>query len=135
MEKTMEKMTPQQAWEFVRDRQTQHLIGLDFSDYILFLLAGKGNEVTLLTFNIEEGKSLSEILKEKQLEIQEQSAGAMNMLMQLYCEKDYQVMIDDMNELSWFVDSVTAKGISFTWGLEDSDTSEYRLQICIFIVK
>ena len=135
MEKTMEKMTPQQAWEFVRDRRTQHLIGLDFADYIHFLLAGKGNEVTLLTYNLEEGKSLSETLKDNLPEIQEQSAEAMNMLMQLYCGKDYQLMMDDINELSWFVDSVTADGISFAWGLEDSDTTEYQLQICIFIVK
>ena len=128
-------MTPQQAWEFVRDRQTQHLIGLDFADYIHFLFEGKGNEVTLLTYNLKEGKSLSETLKENMLEIQKQSAGAMNMLLQLYCGKDYQLMMDDMNKLSWFVDSVSDDGISFAWGLENSDTAEYLLQICIFIVK
>lgn len=128
-------MTPQQAWEFVRDRQTQHLIGLDFADYIHFLLAGKGNEVTLLTYNLEEGKSLSETLKENLLEIQEQSAGAMNMLMQLYSGKDYQLMMDDINELSWFVDTVSGEDISFAWGMENSDITEYQLQICIFIVK
>ena len=72
----MEKMTPQQAWEFVRNRQTQHLIGLDFADYIHFLLEGKGNEVTMLTYNLEEDKSISETLKDNLPEIHEQSTGA-----------------------------------------------------------
>ena len=72
----MEKMTPQQAWEFVRNRQTQHLIGLDFADYIHFLLAGKENEVTMLTYNLEEDKSISETLKDNLPEIHEQSTGA-----------------------------------------------------------
>lgn len=128
-------MTPQQAWEFVRGRQTQHLIGLDFADYIHFLLAGKRNEVTLLTYNLEKGKSLSETLKENLPEIQEQSAGAINMLMHLYCGKDYQLMTNDINKLSWFVDTVSSDEISFAWGMENSDTTEYQLQICIFIVK
>ena len=131
----MEKMTPQQAWELVRSRQTKHLIGLDFSDYIHFLLAGKGNEVTLLTYNLKEGQSLSEVLKENLSEIQEQSAGSKNMLMQIYCGKDYQLMMDDVNVLSWFVDNVSDNGISFAWGMETTDATEYQLQICIFIIK
>lgn len=131
----MDKMTPQQAWEFVRDRQTQHLIGLDFSDHINFLLAGKGNEVTVLTYNLEDGKSISETLKDNLPEIQEQSTGAKHMLMQLYCRKKFQLMMDYLNDLSWFVDTVSSDGISFAWGMEDSDTTEYQLQICIFIVK
>lgn len=135
MGKAMEKMTPQQAWEFVRNRQTQHLIGLDFADYIHFLLAGKENEVTMLTYNLEEDKSISETLKENLPEIHEQSTGAKNILMQLYCGKNFQLMMDDVNELSWFVDSVSGDGISFAWGMENSDTTEYQLQICIFIVK
>ena len=84
----MEKMTPQQAWEFVRNRQTQQLIGLDYSHYIHFLLAGKENEVTMLTYNLEEDKLISETLKENLQERKEQSAGAKNMLMQLYCGKN-----------------------------------------------
>ena len=33
-------------------------------------------------------------------------------------------MMDDVNELSWFVDTVSGDGISFAWGMENSDTTD-----------
>ncbi len=128
-------MTPKQAWEYVHDRQTQYLIGLDYMDYLRFLIEGQSNEVVMLIYFLEEGMSLSESLKQNILEIDEQASGAMNILLQLYCGRKYQLMIDDVNDLSWFVNAVNQRNINFAWGLESADTTEFNLKICIFIIK
>ena len=43
-------MTPRQAWEYVRDRQTQQLIGLDYMDYLPYITEGEISEVITLIY-------------------------------------------------------------------------------------
>ena len=128
----METLTPQQAWERIRARQTKNHIGLDRNDLAHYIL--EGNEVSLLTYDLEEGHTLSEILNEHWPEIFRQMRAYKNILLMLYSGKDSKVLMDDINGLAPLANAINDSQ-HFAWDIENTDSSDYRLQMCLFFVK
>ena len=127
----MEKMTPQQAWDFVQARQTRKYIGLDILDIRRVFL--EGNEVTLLTYYLEQDKTMIETINENMPEILQSATKAKSLMVQLYFGKDFTLGIEEMNELLTIMNG-TSDNMQLTWGVEHTASTEFQLQICIFII-
>ena len=128
----METLTPQQAWERIRARQTRDYIGLD-RNYLAHYLF-EGDEVSLLTYDLEEGHTLSEILNGHWSEITRQIRASKNILLMLYCGENSEVLINDINGLAPLANAINDSQ-HFAWDIENTDSSDYRLQTCLFFVK
>ena len=129
--KIYEKMTPQQAWDFVQARQTRKYIGLDILDIRRVFL--EGNEVTLLTYYLEQDKTVIETINENMSEILQYATKAKSLMVQLYFGKDFTLGIEEVNKLLTIVNS-TSDNVQLTWGVEHTASTEFQLQICIFII-
>lgn len=127
----MKKMTPQQAWDFVQARQTRKYIGLDILDIRRVFL--EGNEVTLLTYYLEQDKTVIETINENMSEILQYATKAKSLMVQLYFGKDFTLGIEEVNKLLTIVNS-TSDNVQLTWGVEHTASTEFQLQICIFII-
>lgn len=124
-------MTPQQAWDFVQARQTRKYIGLDILDIRRVFL--EGNEVTLLTYYLEQDKTVIETINENMSEILQYATMAKSLMVQLYFGKDFTLGIEEVNKLLTIVNS-TSDNVQLTWGVEHTASTEFQLQICIFII-
>ena len=127
----MEKMTPQQAWDFVQARQTRKYIGLDILDIRRVFL--EGNEVFLLTYYLEQDKTMIETINENMPEILQYATKAKSLMVQLYFGKDFTLGIEEMNELLTIINGIS-DNVQLTWGVENTASTEFQLQICIFII-
>lgn len=127
----MKKMTSKQAWDYVQSRQTREYFGLDSLDIRYVFLEGK--EVILLTYYLEQGKTLVESINENMLEIQQYSTKAKSLILQLYCGKDFTLGIEEVNELLTVMKTLN-DGVQFIWEVENTASTEFRLQICIFVI-
>ncbi len=128
-----EFMTPQQAWEFIKARSTRKTIGLNISDYIHTFFFCEEKEVVMMTMNTKDGQSLSEMIAENYDELLQECKDAKQVVMQLYCGKDFHLMMDDMNRINYFVEALG--DAEFAWGLENVDTEDFLLQVCVFAIK
>ena len=124
-------MTPQQAWDFVQARQTRKYIGLDILDIRRVFL--EGNEVILLTYYLEQDKTMIETINENMPEILQSATKAKSLMVQLYFGKDFTLGIEEMNELLTIMNG-TSDNMQLTWGVEHTASTEFQLQICIFII-
>lgn len=124
-------MTPQQAWDFVQAKQTRKYIGLDILDIRRVFL--EGNEVTLLTYYLEQDKTMIETINENMPEILQYATKAKSLMVQLYFGKDFTLGIEEMNELLTIMNGIS-DNVQFTWGVENTASTEFQLQICIFII-
>ena len=133
--RTMKKelITAQQAWDFIKSRRTRNLVGLDICDYIHTFMVGDEKQVLEMTMNTNESQSLPELIAENQKELLLECSGAKQVVMQLYCGNGFRLMMDDLNNIQYFVDALG--DTEFSWGLECTETDEYALQVCVFVIK
>lgn len=135
----MEKITTEEARnrlveryrERVRKGELKELIGLDFNDYVSVFR--KGSEVILLEYYQEEESLVDTLMKHKQ-EILEQVEGGADILLQVIASKSHELMIDDINELSGFMD-LFGNDVNFHFGVETEDTSDFKVKMEVYIVK
>ena len=135
----MEKITAQEALHRLAERykekilnnERKNLIGLDINDYASVFR--RGNEVTTLEYYQEEDSLAGTLMNHKQ-EIMEQEEGATDIMLQVIAAKSHVLMMEDMNELAAFVD-LLGDGVNFYWGIENEETTAFKVKIEIYIVK
>lgn len=135
----MEKITTEEARnrlveryrERVKKGELKELIGLDFNDYVSVFR--KGSEVILLEYYQEEESLVDTLMKHKQ-EILEQVEGGDNILLQIITSNSHELTIDDINEMSGFMD-LLGNDVNFHLGLETEDTSDFKVKMEVYIVK
>ena len=135
----MEKITTEEARnriveryrERVRKGELKELTGLDFNDYVSAFR--NGSEVILLEYYQEEESLVDTLMKHKQ-EILEQVEGGDNILLQIITSNSHELTIDDINEMSGFMD-LLGNDVNFHLGLETEDTSDFKVKMEVYIVK
>lgn len=135
----MEKITTEEARnriveryrERVRKGDLKELTGLDFNDYVSVFR--NGSEVILLEYYQEEESLVDTLMKHKQ-EILEQVEGGDNILLQIITSNSHELTIDDINEMSGFMD-LLGNDVNFHLGLETEDTSDFKVKMEVYIVK
>lgn len=135
----MEKITTEEARnriveryrERVRKGELKELTGLDFNDYVSVFR--NGSEVILLEYYQEEESLVDTLMKHKQ-EILEQVEGGDNILLQIITSNSHELTIDDINEMSGFMD-LLGNDVNFHLGLETEDTSDFKVKMEVYIVK
>ena len=131
----MERLTPQEAWASVKERQTQPLVGLDENDVKYAFL--QGNEVLRFTFcerNREGTLDLGKLLKDGFNDLKDHLAGALAMVIELYSAKDHPLMMDDMNGLNDFMELATNHVEDIRWGLNVAASTDYVLSADVYVV-
>lgn len=134
----MEKIGTQEALHRFAERykekiingERKNLIGLDLNDYASVFR--RGSEVTILEFYQED--SLAGTLMNHKQEIMEQVEGATDIMLQVIAAKSHVLMMEDMNELAAFVD-LLGERVNFYWGIENEETTAFKVKIEIYIVK
>lgn len=66
-------------------------------------------------------------------EIQQYSKEAKSLMLQLYCGKNFTLEIEDVNKLLTFMDALN-NNVQFIWGIENTASTEFHVQIGIFVV-
>lgn len=135
----MEKITTEEARnriveryrERVRKGELKELTGLDFNDYVSVFR--NGSEVILLEYYQEEESLVDTLMKHKQ-EILEQVEGGDNILLQIITSNSHELTIDDINEMSGFMD-LLGNDVNFHLGLETEDTSDFKVKMEVYIMK
>ena len=54
-------------------------------------------------------------------------------MLQLYCGKNFTLEIEDVNKLLTFMDALN-NNVQFIWGIENTASTEFHVQIGIFVV-
>ena len=135
----MEKITAQEALHCfaerykkkIKNNESKPLIGLDINDYASVFR--RGSEVTIMEYYQEEDTLAGTLMSHKQ-EIIEQVEGATDIILQVIAAKNHVLMMEDMNELAAFVD-LLGEGVNFYWGIENEETTAFKVKIEIYIVK
>lgn len=135
----MEKITAQEALYRLTERykekvargERKKLTRLDINDYSGILKPG--TEVIVLEC-FQEGETLAGTLMNHSEEILEQAKGASDIIVQLIAAESHTLMMDDMNELSIFVNMLN-DNVNFYWNIDYEETTAFKVKIEVYIVK
>lgn len=113
-------------------RYWQKYVGRDINDYQTVFL--EGTDVILMEYFMQPDGTLESTLKKCLEDMLEQIHDAKNVMLQIIYDKDFKLIMDDMNALSAFAEQLD-KNVNFYCSIDNEISSDFKLCIDLYIIK